>query len=512
MADAQHHGERGIRDQIARYRTAFISVVAMIVLAVLTGGYILSQERLSAPSWVPIIGKSYFKLQGDFSTGEALSPGQGEAVTIAGAKVGEIAGVSQHGSDALVTMNLTPKYARYIYHNATLLLRPKTQLNDMTIEVYPGTPASGRVSSGYMVPLSQTAPNVNFDEFLSALDAETRAYLQELLAGVGQGLKGNAINLSATFKRFDPVARYLREITSQLQLRSHNIERSIHNFQLVISALGGKDTELAQLIDASNAVFKTFAQQDHAFQSTLKLLPGALSKTRSGLGKLATASEVLRHALPALEPWAKAVAPAERASRPFFAHTTPVFKNELRPFARRFLPVVNELKPSLKQLDEAIPGLASTFSVFNEFLNELAFNPGPKQGGFMFFADWGIHDLNSAVSTADAHGPLGRALVYLNCQVLPLLNAVSSVNNTVKVAVALLKPPAKEECEKFGLPVPQFTMTTSAGTGTAPTTGTKASASRLSNRSRRGGELGAGLFGVGASSFAGLAGGAGGGR
>ncbi len=46
-------------------------------------------------------------------------------------------------------MNITPKYARYIYRNATMLLRPKTQLKDMTVEVDPGTPSAGRVPSGY---------------------------------------------------------------------------------------------------------------------------------------------------------------------------------------------------------------------------------------------------------------------------------------------------------------------------------------------------------------------------
>lgn len=178
--DDQHHGERGLRDQIERYRTAFISVVVMFVLAIAVGGYILSHERLSLPSWVPVVGKSYVTLKAEFRTAQAVVPGQGQAVTIAGAKVGEIASVQVRGGDALVTMNITPKYARYIYRNATMLLRPKTQLKDMTVEVDPGTPSAGRVTSGYTVPQSQTAPDVNFEEFLDALDAETREYLQEL--------------------------------------------------------------------------------------------------------------------------------------------------------------------------------------------------------------------------------------------------------------------------------------------------------------------------------------------
>ena len=66
-----------------------------------------------------------------------------------------------------------------------------------------------------MIPLSQTAPNVNFDEFLAGLDAETRAYLQELLAGAGEGFNDNAQALSATLKRFDPTARLGQEIAAR---------------------------------------------------------------------------------------------------------------------------------------------------------------------------------------------------------------------------------------------------------------------------------------------------------
>jgi phospholipid/cholesterol/gamma-HCH transport system substrate-binding protein len=447
-------GERGLRDQIERYRTAFLSLLAMIVVALLVGGYVLAHQRLSLPSWFPGLGKEYVTLKAEFRTAQAVSPGQGQAVTIAGAKVGEIASVQTHEGDALVSMNVEPKYAKYIYRDATMLLRPKTGLKDMTVEVAPGSPSSGRISSGYTVPLSQTAPDVNFEEFLSIFDAETRAYLQALLASAAQGLKGNSANLSAAFKRFDPIALYTRKITQQLKLRHRNIERGIHNFQLIVSALGNKDTELAQAIDASNAVFQAFAEQQHSFERTLALLPGALSKTRSGLGKLATATAVTGPTLTKLEPFAKYLAPAQEASRSLFKQSTPIFKNQLRPFAREVVPVINQLEPSLKELGEAFPGLEAGFSVFNELFNELAYNPGREKGGFLFFLLWGGHDLNSVLSTADAHGPVGRTVAYLNCQVLPLLSSVSEVNASVRLLVALFNPPSGAECVAHGLSAP----------------------------------------------------------
>ena len=155
---------------------------------------------------MPVLGRNYFTLKAEFQTAQAVTPGQGQAVTIAGAKIGEIASVELHNGVAVVTMKVTPKYA-LIYRDATVLLRPKTQLQDITIEVSPGNPPSGRLHSGETIPLAQTAPDIDFDEFLAGFDTETRAYLQLLLAGAGEGFKNNGKAFSATLKRFDPLTR-----------------------------------------------------------------------------------------------------------------------------------------------------------------------------------------------------------------------------------------------------------------------------------------------------------------
>jgi len=445
-----HEGGLSVRDQIERYRTASLAVVTMIVVAAAVGGYILAHENLKLPGWVPVLGRNYYTLKAEFQTAQAVTPGQGQAVTIAGAKIGEIDSVDLHEGVATVTMKVTPKYAR-LYRNATLLLRPKTQLQDITIEVNPGTPAAGKLKSGEVIPLSQTAPNVDFDEFLAGLDADTRAYLQELLAGAGEGLNHTGTQLAAVLKRFDPTARYAQEISRELKLRHANVARSIHNFRLLMEALGSKDTQISQLVDASNAVFQTFANEEANLQSTLHLLPSALHKAGVGLGKLATATDVVGPTLRKLDPFAKALAPANEATRRLALKTTPIFKNEIRPFARQILPVVNELGPSTKPFAEALPKLSVSFKVLNEFFNELAYNPGASKGGFLFFLDWGNHDLNSVVSSADAHGTLGRSLVYFNCELLKILSAVASVNPNVNLLVQLLRPPTKQECISEGL-------------------------------------------------------------
>jgi phospholipid/cholesterol/gamma-HCH transport system substrate-binding protein len=436
-----HEGGRGLRDQIERYRTAFISVVAMIVIAAFTGGYILAHERLAVPSWFPVLGHNHFTLKAEFQTAQAVTPGQGQSVTIAGAKIGEIESVTLHEGRALVTMSLTPKYASYIYNDATMLLRPKTQLKDETVEVNPGSRASGRLRSGDTIPIEQTAPDINVDQFLAALDAETRAYLQLLLASAAQGLHGNSANLSAVLKRFDPLARETEKLTSLLSTRHADIARALHNFKLLIEGLGSKDKALSELVDSANAALGTFAQQDHNVQATLHELPTALRETNQGLGKLATAAGVAGPALQKLEPFAKAFGPAQQQLRPFLRATTPITKNEVRPFAREIEPVVSEIQPDVQQLSEAFPGLSTSVSVLNEFLNELAYNPGPNQAGFLFYLNWFNHDINSVFSSTDANGPIGNGILFLACPQLFTLHGVEEVNPTAKALIGLIHAP-----------------------------------------------------------------------
>ena len=86
-------------------------------------------------------------------------------------------------------MDIEPKYMELIHPNASFLLRPKTGLNDMIVEVEPGT-GKEHVKSGHRFTQAQTEPNTNLDAFLSALDGDTRQYIQLLVAGGAQGIGG----------------------------------------------------------------------------------------------------------------------------------------------------------------------------------------------------------------------------------------------------------------------------------------------------------------------------------
>ncbi|MGH2978312.1 MAG: MlaD family protein, partial [Solirubrobacterales bacterium] len=282
-----------MRHAISKNMREFLAVILMVVIALFVGGYILSNQRFYLPAWVPVIGTDFFELKGEFSTAQSVTPGQGQTVDIAGVAVGEIKRVELEDGRAIVTMLIRAKYEDLVKRDATMLLRPKTGLKDMVIEMDPGTPGSPRAPEGYMIPVSQTRPDVNLDEILSNLDRDTRDYLRLLVAGGGEGLKDNGANFRNTFRRFEPLGRDVAKLTKLLAERRQHLARLIHNLQLLMTEVGTKDKELAELVVSQNAVFEAFANQDENLRETFRLLPDTLRTTNSALVKSDELSSLL---------------------------------------------------------------------------------------------------------------------------------------------------------------------------------------------------------------------------
>jgi phospholipid/cholesterol/gamma-HCH transport system substrate-binding protein len=435
-----------VRTQIGKYWKDFAAVIALAVIALIVGGVILGNQRFYLPKQVPVLGSDFVDYKAEFTTAQSVTPGQGQTVNVAGVPVGEISKVDLVDGRAVITMKIRRKYA-HVYEDASALLRPKTGLNDMIVELTPGTRTKRELDPGKdTIPVSQTLPNVNADEFLAALDGDTRDYLKLLVQGGGEGLGGNGKALSATFRRFEPTSRDILAITKQLATRRDNIARSIHNFKELMGAVGQKDDQLAQLVDASNAVFKAFANQDQRLRETLSLLPGALRETDTALVKADKLGKVLGPTLGDLRPAARALGPSLRQTRPFFAETTPVLQDQIRPFTRDALPTVKILRPTARDLAELTPDFRNVLKTANYLLNTLAYNPpGDAEEGYLFWTSWVNHLGPTVFSTEDAHGPIRRGAIFVSCSGLTALEAVKRVNPRLGTVIDLLNPVTKSE-------------------------------------------------------------------
>ena len=261
-----------MKRQIKKQAPVFVAILCLLVVSLGIVGYVLSNQRFYLPAWVPVIGTDFYTVKAELPSGQAIVPGQGQTVNVAGVKVGEVGSVKLEDGIAVIDMNIQEKY-QPIYRDASVLLRPKTGLKDMYLALDPGTRTAGDLPEGGRVRVANTLPDVNSDEILAELDGDTRAYLQILLNAGGTAFDDKvtgadkrysqtaAQDLRETFKRFEPTARYGAQITRQLADRRQNLRHVIHNFQELSTALAHRDRQLAGLVDSANANFQAFASQ-----------------------------------------------------------------------------------------------------------------------------------------------------------------------------------------------------------------------------------------------------------
>ena len=430
--------------QIQKHLRDFIAIILLSLFALGITGYILAHQRFYLPAWVPVLGTDFFELKGEFSTAQSVTPGQGQTVDIAGVPVGEIKKVELEKDRAVVTMQIKHKYSHLVKRDATMLLRPKTGLKDMIVELNPGTPGSPAVPDGFTVPVSNTRPDVNLDEILSSLDRDTRDYLRLLVAGGGEGLKNNGPNTAATLKRFAPLNRDVAKLTGQLSKRRKNLARLIHNLQLLVSEVGTKDKQLAELVVSQNAVFQAFADQDRNLRKTFQLLPGALDTTQRALNTSDKVAKKLGPTLHDLRRGARALGPSQEATQAFSKATMPIIRDQLRPFVAQVRPTVKALRPALRDLAKVTPDLATSFSVLNRFFNALTYKSSGSES-LLFYALWLNHIGASVYSTQDANGPIRRGVILTDCIAAGALENVARLDAQLGTLIALTNFPSSAQ-------------------------------------------------------------------
>jgi phospholipid/cholesterol/gamma-HCH transport system substrate-binding protein len=425
---------------IREHRRDFLAIIGLLVISLAVSAYILTNQRLTLPAWVPVIGKDFYEFNGDFSTAQAVTPGQGQTVVVAGVNVGEISRVDLVDGKARLRLRLDDD-AVVVRRDATMLLRPKTGLRDMTVQLDPGSADAPRLPEGGTIPVAQTQPDVGVDELLAALDADTRTYLQLLLNAGAEGLEGHGEDLGDTLRTFKPGARALRQINEGLAERRETLARVIHNLSLVSEELGDNDDQLARFVTDSNAVLSVFARQEANIRASLRELPSTLDATQDALTATRDFAGELGPSLQALRPAARNLGPALRQVRPFLRESPEIIRESIRPLVREARPLVGDLRPTLRRLSAAQPDLTSSFRVLNRAVNGLAFNPPGDEEGFLFWLSWGSHITASLFSTQDAHGPVRRGVTVVNCTSLVLLDSLRRINRVLGTTIELVNIP-----------------------------------------------------------------------
>jgi ABC-type transporter Mla subunit MlaD len=333
--------------------------------------------------------KHGFRLKAVFVTAVNIHPKS--PVRIAGVSVGTVTSIQREGNAGLVNMEIEPK-GLPIHTDATLKVRPRIFLEgNWFVDLKPGSPTAKTISSGYTIPITQTANPVQLDQVLDALNTDTRANLQDFLQGYGDGLtrKPNAAEnadqdpdvyglnaaqaLNKTYHRAPSALRDSAIVNQALGgTEPHDLSQLIATIGKVTGALNLHEQQLGEWGPNFNAFLGAFAAQSPSLSAAVARLPGALINTDRALTAINASLPSIRSFSTAFIPGAEQERATTEAALPWIAQVqASLAPSELGGVARG----LNAAAPALAQLiDEQVPFFKQT-DEFSQCLSKLFF-PG----------------------------------------------------------------------------------------------------------------------------------------
>jgi phospholipid/cholesterol/gamma-HCH transport system substrate-binding protein len=484
-----------VKRAIRTHAGDFVAIIVLLLLSIAVSGYILVHERLH----FPLLQSTPIKMYADLSTAQAFTPGQGQSVRVSGVQIGEIGAVKLKNGTGLIEMDIDPKYKNLIHTDASALARPRTGLQDMFLELNPGTTHAPMAKDGFTIPVSQTLPEVNLDEFEGALDADTRAYLNLLINGAGPALRLNGgKEIAGLLERFLPTHRDLARLNQAVAVRGTNLRRLINSLQRLNTSLAGKQSQVVQLIDSSAKVFRAFASEDTNVSRAIGDLPATLRQTTQTLGKVQTFANLLGPTATSLLPAAGAIPAANRALSQLAVPSTPILRDQIRPFIRAARPLVRNLRPAAVNLAKATPDIGRVFVVLNHLFNMLGYNSQPAgYHGYLWWLAWQDHEARTVFSIQDPNGTFRPLFIQVSCaQLQHSIEAIPVVGPAVVSTLNLA--PVQSICSSLGAGPSADSTAAKAGKGSTATGGRSRTAA--SSQSTSSSAAAAGATSTGSSS------------
>jgi phospholipid/cholesterol/gamma-HCH transport system substrate-binding protein len=397
-----------IRMALRQYWWAVGVIVGAIALSLVVGGYILTQQRLGTPF------DDVYEVKANFASAQAITPGQGQAVAVAGVTVGEISKAELKDGQASVTMRIDRPKLAAIHEDARVTIRPRTGLQDETVELDPGSDDRRAIKDGGTLPQTQSTSQVQFDEVLAALDSDTRAYFQQLLQASAEGFKGNAERFQKILRAAAPTARQTHRVLEVLTERRAALSNTVSRLGSLSKELGEHDQAVGQTLDRAAVTLRTLAGRDRELRQSLQQIPSTLQLTTQAVGKTGELADEIVPTSKALRPAIRDVTAALPDAEPLLTEL-PGDLAPVRRLAVQGRQPVRELRRTVEALEPQLGDLDTSAKVLQHVANVLGYDPPGEQKGFSYYLAWFGHNTNSLFSTQDANGAMWRGQLLLSC-------------------------------------------------------------------------------------------------
>jgi len=318
---------------------------------------------------------------------EATQLAEQSDVRISGVNVGKVQKIelAPNGKQALATAAIDDRYAP-IPESTRAILRTKTLLGETYIELTPGSREGPEMEDGGTLPEAHVAESVQLDEIFSTFNAQTRAAFQEWMQEAAIAINGQGQNLSYAIGGLEPTFTEFDKLFRVLDSQRLAVGQLFLNGATTFDALRGREGQLQDLIQSSNAVFQTTARRNRDIEALFRAFPTFLDESRTTFSRLKdfslNADPLMRQLVPAAEqlsPTLIALSKLAPESKAFFEGLGPVIKrapegfSALRKIFRdEFPPLLRALDPFIRNLNPILIGLKLYRSEVTSFFANLA--------------------------------------------------------------------------------------------------------------------------------------------
>lgn len=384
--------------------------VGLFALGAIVLSIILVNQRLIWP-W-----EDRYIVQASFESTPGISPGNGQEVRIAGVPVGAIVGaeVDESGRPVL-TLSVDPSHAPF-YDNATMVLRPKSPLNEMYIEVDPGGPPGQPVGADDVIVADQTRRPIQLDEVLQHLDQRSRDAARILLSEADVALARAGTQLPDGVRSATDTVTSLQPVVDALDRRNELVRELVGSLTDVARAAGQDQDRIARLAESAQITLGALADNRTALEETIRTVPGLADQLRGTIAEVDTLTDELDPVLANISNAGTVLPDAlDRVSTVVdrldttVDLATPVVE-DLRPLVADARPLLGSARVAVDRVLTVSPRLDPVTAQAVDYLSDLqAF----------------VYQTNSVVSTEDANGPILRGLLQVSPESLPVDNPLT---------------------------------------------------------------------------------------
>ena len=206
-----------------------------------------------------------YTLRAAFADADGLTRGAG--VQIAGDPIGQVTGVVASGRQAVVGMRIDHRYAPL--HRGTIArIRYSTLLAQKYVELSPAA-GTADLPDGATIPSDQTVTPVDFDQFLSTLDPETRRQAQVLVQQLGGGVRGRGETVNLLLDQLSGLAGESRAGLGTLDRHDADLGSITADLATTGARLAESRQQLGDLVANTATVAGTLSDDDRSLDDLL---------------------------------------------------------------------------------------------------------------------------------------------------------------------------------------------------------------------------------------------------